>query len=227
MPITVPEIKQILIDKEIEYLYHANSVATSVTFLEQGGLLSRGAVEERGLFQTEQQTDELDQQLNIYYDLFFDSVDIHVWANDLNSYGPITFVYSIDILDTLHDNIVKITRDNPIRWSTLMTEEERYFTDLNQMRLEYQKGIFKQHLTICNMHQPLPFEPYLDRILIENPNIQNTSYFNNAFNRIQSILQNKGIRAPLEVRNCPADCNCQRKYHNYQEGFIYHRFKIE
>ena len=32
MSITVSQIKKVLLDNDVEYLYHANTVATSVTF---------------------------------------------------------------------------------------------------------------------------------------------------------------------------------------------------
>lgn len=64
------EIKQILISKQINYLYHSNTVETSITFLRHGGLLSRGAVEKNGLNQTPQRSDEIDKQLGIYNDIF-------------------------------------------------------------------------------------------------------------------------------------------------------------
>lgn len=49
---TNEEIKSILKEKEVKHLYHANTVATACTFLENGGLLSRGYVEDHDLFQT-------------------------------------------------------------------------------------------------------------------------------------------------------------------------------
>ena len=36
---TNEEIKSILKEKEVKHLYHANTVATACTFLENGGLL--------------------------------------------------------------------------------------------------------------------------------------------------------------------------------------------
>ncbi|MFU2421343.1 MAG: hypothetical protein ACM677_00175 [Bacteroides sp.] len=226
MSVTVSQIKQVLIDNEVEYLYHANTVATSISFLLKGGLLSRGAVEELNYTQTPQKTDDLDKRLGVYFDIFFDSDDIHARAKDLNSYGPVTFVYSINILDTLKDKVVKITKDNPIRWSETTPEEERYFTELIPMQFEYQKGAFRQHLLICDMHEPLSFNPYLVKIIIDNPNIDNTTYFDNAVNAIQTILEKKGINAPLEVRECPADCKCKQKYKKFKEGFTYYKFKV-
>ena len=226
MSITVSEIKQLLIDKEVPYLYHANTVATAISFLLKGGLISRGAMEEIHYFQTPQQSDELDKKLGVYYDVFFDSDDIHARAKDLNSYGPVTFVYDIDILDTLKDKVVKLTRDNPIRWSEITSEEERYFTELASAKIGYHKGAFQQHLIICDMHEPLAFNPHLVRIVIDNPYIDKTEYFDKAVHAIEKLLNEKEINVPLEVRNCPEECKCHQKYRTYKEGFVYHKFKI-
>lgn len=226
MGITVSQIKQVLLENGVEYLYHANTVATSISFLLKGGLLSRGAMEENNCFQTLQQTDELDKRLGVYFDIFFDSDDIHARARDLNNYGPVTFVYSINVLDDLKDKVVRITRDNPIRWNEETPEEERYFTELLPMKFEYQKGVFQQHLLVCDMHEPLPFAPHLIKIIIDNPNIVNTAYFDKAFSGIQTVLLKKGMDIPLEIRKCSAECKCQQKYKKYKEGYIYHKFKI-
>lgn len=226
MTITTSQIKQILIEKDIQYLYHANTVATAVTFLNNRGLLSRGAVEERGLSQTPQESDESDKTLGVFYDIFFDSDDIHVRANDLNKYGPVTFVYSIDVLDSIPHYVVKVTRDNPIQWDKTMPEPERYFTELNLMRDEYHKGTFKQQLTICNINEPLLFSPHLVKILLENPHIDNSTYFNTAKNTIKNLLEYNSINVPLEIRQCSDDCNCQKGYKTRKEGFTYYRFRI-
>ena len=47
-------IKQILKKKGVSHLYHANTMITACTFIENGGLLSRGAVEDLGLSQSPQ-----------------------------------------------------------------------------------------------------------------------------------------------------------------------------
>lgn len=104
-------IKQILIEKGITHLYHANSVATASTFLENGGVFSRGAAEDRGLYQTSQETDDTDRDVDVFYDIFFDSVDIHQRIKKLNHYGPVLFVYSIDLIDTLPQGSIKITNN--------------------------------------------------------------------------------------------------------------------
>lgn len=55
----------ILKNKGISHLYHANTVKTSCTFLRNGGLLSRGAVEKLKLEQSPQSSDEIDKKFDV------------------------------------------------------------------------------------------------------------------------------------------------------------------
>jgi len=60
MELPANRVYQILQDKGIRYLYHANSVLTSCQFLRAGALLSRGTIERRELYQTDQSSDDID-----------------------------------------------------------------------------------------------------------------------------------------------------------------------
>jgi hypothetical protein len=71
------ELYNFLQKKNIKYLYHANTVATSLLYVEQKSLLSRQYVEDNNLYQTSQYTDAKDKILGIYDDIFLDMVDIH------------------------------------------------------------------------------------------------------------------------------------------------------
>ena len=73
-------------------IFHANTVATSLSFLRNDGLLSRYYVKTHPAtcHQTPQYTDETDRQLGVDNDIFFDVENI--W--DLNMtcfYGPVVF----------------------------------------------------------------------------------------------------------------------------------------
>lgn len=219
-------IRDVLKEKNINHLYHANTVATTSSFFKAGGLLSRGAVEDRGLFQTTQQSDEKDKMLGIWYDVFFDSVDIHNRANELNKYGPVMFVFSTDLL--LTDGIkVKITKDNPIRWNEETPENDKYFQTIQELRGEYNKGAFYQHLTICRMTESIPFYPYLEKIVIDNPSVCDNSPFENAYAYIQHELDENYPYVELCVRECSEQCTCKAKYQSYKPGAIWYKYRIE
>jgi len=223
---TNEEIKQVLIDKGVSHLYHANTVGTTVTFLRNGGLFSRGAVEDNGLYQTRQVTDESDKGFKIYYDIFFDSVDIHERANNLNDYGPVTFVYSLDLIDKLPRNSIKITKINPIRWENSMSEEEKYFTELDELERNYKKGDFGQHLTIVDQHYPLPFT-YLEKIILDNPHFEdskNNMLFENAKKFLPILMKYNGVAVPFKIRECKSKCKCHSKYKSLSNGVIWYKF---
>lgn len=227
MSISISEIKQLLIDKKVTNLYHANSVTTAISFLQNEGLLSRGAVEDLGFSQTSQVTDQKDKELGIYYDIFFDSDDIHKRAKRINNYGPVTFVYSIDVLDIIDETKLRITKDNPIRWEETTRFEERYFTDINEMRTLFVKGNFSQHITICDMRKLLTISPFLIKIIIDNPDIKDTKLFNEAYYAISEILSKKRINSLLEVRKCSNDCKCKKMYQACKSEHLFYKFKVK
>lgn len=223
---TNENIKSILINKGVTHLYHANSVATASTFLKNGGLLSRGYVEDHGLVQTSQETDEKDKQVDVFYDIFFDLVDIHERSKGLNHYGPVVFVYSIDVIDILPEGHLKITKDNPIRWDPNMKENEKYFLSEIGLKFCFQKGKFAQHITVRHQIEPLSFE-HLEKIIIDNPAIDDTRYFEEAYCHLQDLLKKYAIGASLEVRHCSPDCACQTQYRAHKTGYTYHKFHFK
>lgn len=101
--------------KKLE-LYHANTVATSLLYLEQKSLLSRQFVKENNLYQTLQYTDEKDKALGIYDNIFLDMVDIHSYLSRPNFYGPFLFIFNIEILVSGIIEAVSITKKNPVNW---------------------------------------------------------------------------------------------------------------
>ena len=218
------QLKKFLRDRNVLYLYHANTVVTSCTFFENGGLLSRGVVEDRGLFQTPQETDERDKQVDVFYDLFFDSIDIHRRKRNLNHYGPVMFVYSIDLIDSLPEDSIRITKDNPIRWHSGMTEEEKYFLSEDELKIGFAKGDFTQHFTIRHQMEPLSFK-YLRKIVLDDPGVEDTRYFENAHQHLQKLIEQYAPTISLEVRQCPPECGCQEQYRSHRIGYVYHRFK--
>lgn len=220
------EVKEVLINHNILHLFHANTVKTSLTFINNGGLLSRKTVEDLSLPQTPQLSDEIDKSYGIYHDIFFDSVDIHERAKQINDYGPITFVYSVNVLDKLKKYDICVTRDNPIRWKENMTDNERYFTDYKDLNSNFVKGNFAQHITIRNISEPLSFE-YLEKILIDYPGEKLKKYFTLAYNVLEKSLLNNGISAPLITRKCSDECQCEEQYYNHNEGFTYYKYTIK
>ena len=98
MELPINKVCQILQDEGVKHLYHANSVLTACQFLREGALLSRGIIERRKRYQTDQYSDGIDQQYSLWNDVFTDSVDIYKRSARRNFYGPVLFVLDLRIL---------------------------------------------------------------------------------------------------------------------------------
>lgn len=223
--LTNAKIKQILLEKGVTHLYHANTVATASVFFENDGLLSRGVVEDRGLFQTPQESDDNDKRVDVFYDIFFDSVDIHQRIKDLNYYGPVLFVYSIDLLDALPIGSVRITKDNPIRWNPLMGENDKYFLSEEELYSCFIRGNFGQHITIRHQTVPLSFD-YLEQVVIDDPGISYTLAFEAASSHLFELMKEHTNGIPLVVRQCEPTCQCKEQYGRKQSGYVHYRYTI-
>ncbi len=217
------EVKRVLKMHKVNNLYHVNTVVTSLTFLKNKGLMSREYVENMGLPQSPQESDESDKEWKIYNDVFFDSVDIHKRIRNINYYGPVTFVYSVDLLDSLNEYEINVTKDNPVYWKEGSKTEDNYFTDADELENGFTKGAFYQHITIKNIEK-VPFN-YLEKIIIENPGEDKKEYLDNAVTAIKNVIEEKQLNILLEIRNCTDSCNCLNTYNSHQDGFTYHRFK--
>lgn len=200
------EIKEILLKKGVKYLYHANTVETSLSFLKNGGLLSRGFCEDMGFPQTRQYTDKTDKDYNIYNDIFFDSKEIQC-ITGINYYGPVLFVYNIDVLDSVKEGNIRITKLNPIRWKKTDSDSKHYFNELNELRSDFAPEQFGQHITLLNQRAPLSFD-FLNKIIFSDPCVydkfisQNAQYvIQNAGYVIRNTMEDKKINVPLVIRN--------------------------
>lgn len=222
MGIPTKVIKDILIHKGVYSLYHANTVATTIIFLKEGGLLSRGAVEEKGLVQTPQYTDERDKQLGVYDDIFFDSCDIEERGHKINQYGPVLFQYNVGVLDSIGTNCVKITKSNPCYWSETEDETDHYFMTAEELKCEYNYGSFCQHLTICDRHIPLPFVPHLQKVQIDDPELEDVD-IDHICQTLSELLQTSCPTISVEKRKCSS--KCLKKYQRVSEEDINRYFK--
>ena len=127
MEIPSNQVYTVLREAGVECIYHANSVITACQFLRSGCLMSRGAVDRRGLYQTAQSSDRNDKRRGIWFDVFADSVDIHKRASKANVYGPVLFVLDLEIIKRSYTGKVWVTKLNPMKWAG-RSQNERWFT---------------------------------------------------------------------------------------------------
>ncbi|OLD78075.1 hypothetical protein AUF62_03260 [archaeon 13_1_20CM_52_20] len=195
-------------------LYHANSVTTSCTFLEQGGLVSRGFVEDRGLKQTAQFSDESDKNNGIWHRIFLDHVDIHDRAGGKNHYGPVLFQLDLDILLRLAPRTeILVTRKNPVHWDRSDPDSERWFRSKDVLARRIHFGDFDKMLVIKIPSEKLDFPNGRALIILDDPQRKLSSgknAYNHAKNRLKATVS--PIDASIEHRECRRGCRCAREY---------------
>ena len=203
-------------------LYHANSVTTSSTFLELGGLLSRGFVEDRGLNQTRQYSDQTDKKYDIWHRIFLDHVDIHDRASRPNHYGPVLFELELNVLLRLPSGAeVCVTKKNPTNWTPSEPDNERWFQSAEELAQGIRFGDFGKMLVIQTPSGKLDFPSRRARIKLDDPQRQVLSGkdgYTYAENRLKEAAKTGQIAASIDRRECYNGCICLQKYARYSTG---------
>jgi len=208
------EIRDILVKRGAFVLHHANSVSTSHSQLLLGGLASRHHVQQRRYPQTGQITDPTDQALGIWDDIFLDTVDIHQRSSNRNKYGPVLFKFHVDLLLALPQEArVLITRSNPSKWATTMTDDERYFMDATQLEAGLDVGRFDHMLVIRTPAGIIPFDRNFQAIILDEPRLATGT--GQEYNRAEQFLNNAASQVNLALRvqrRMCLGCKCWAAY---------------
>lgn len=216
MKLNNQELHALFIEKGITHLHHANTVATSITFIENDGLLSRGDVEAHNLCQTYQASDEEDKLFDVWHDVFVDTADLHEWFGRQNLYGPILFKFNIDFL--LKDDLeVWVTKNNPMYWNADLSSSDKYFQSVQELRdswnsIERQKKM----VTIRKPGRPILFEN-LEKVLVDDPKVKiydNCTLSTEMSKALGKATENcLALRPLFEYRSC-SSCYCHSNYLN-------------
>jgi len=202
------------------HVHHANSVTTSCTFLEKGGLASRGFVQDHGLKQTPQpSSDEIDQKYDIWHRVFVDHVDIHDRAGQKkgpNHYGPVLFVLDLDVL--LHlpaDSEVLVTKKNPVHWQDGEPDGARWFRSAEELAKNIKFGNFDKMLVIQTPSGMLDFPGRSACIILDDPQRKVSSgqdAYTYAEARLKKAAKAGGVQVSVARRTCRDGCTCVEKY---------------
>ncbi|PSU69824.1 hypothetical protein C9J22_13175 [Photobacterium phosphoreum] len=205
---------ELLIEKGVTHLHHANTVATSITFIENNGLLSRGDVADNGLFQTEQASDEDDIRFDVWGDVFVDTVDLHGLFPRQNLYGPVLFKFNLEFLlnDDLH---IWVTKNNPMFWTDNLTEEDKYFQSVDELKKRwYQFDTQRKMVTIRKSKKPILFQ-YLEEIIIDNPKVIINGNIRLKLESMNALYfateKHPNLRRLIRERECKY-CFCTKNY---------------
>lgn len=217
MEIDADSVLAFLAEKKVTSLYHANSVQTSCTFLQQARLLSRGTLDERGLSQTPQQTDATDKQFGLWFDLFLDSVDTHVRARKRSVYGPVTFQLSAQLLASDWNTSLWITKCNPQYWTPTTPQSDRYFSSLKELRTSFVVGRFDHMLVLRHVGGVLRLAPFLEAVTIDSVMGVDDTLHQQSIQKLQTSAQMGEITTSITHRNnCRSNCVCLQQYRDMQ-----------
>jgi hypothetical protein len=203
-------------------LYHANSITTSCTFLEQGGLLSRYFVENHNLSQTPQDSDYIDKRYGIWDRIFIDHVDIHYRAGPRkgpNQYGPVLFVFDLNLLLELPTGSeVGVTKMNPVNWVDNQSYNERWFESVDELRGNISFGDFTKMLVIQAPAEKIAFPNNQAEIFLDDPRRRVSSgedAYVCAENRLRTAARSGNIAVSIVRHECHRACSCIEKYARY------------
>lgn len=215
-----PDLIPILKQKNIHNLYHANTVTTSCTFIESGGLASRGYVEQQGLKQTPQQSDATDKRFCIWHDVFLDTDDFHARMGSPNFYGPVLFVLDVEMLNALPPGTeVRVTKLNPYpKWTDDGTNGDRYFLTLADVAANLVKGRTDHIITLRTPNSILPFPATPMEVVLDDPGrgmqppADTRDAYSVAEQGLGSAKTGSGVNVKLRKRICAPNCKCKAKY---------------
>ena len=219
------DVHRILCGIGATHLHHANSVTTSCTFLQNGGLLSRGYVEDYKLVQTPQYSDGADKKYGIWHRIFMDHVDIHLRAGRAkgpNQYGPVLFLFEIDILMSLPaGSKISVTRKNPVNWKENEPPEKRWFKNAEELEASISFGDFDKMLVIKTASATLDFPKRTARIILDDPKRKissNKDAYSHAEAQLKGAAAAGKIKVSIDRHQCRPDCSCITKYSQYSSG---------
>jgi hypothetical protein len=213
------EVYDVLKNIKVVHLHHANSVITSCTFLEQGGMLSREFVERHGLLQTAQPSDDVDKKYGVWDRIFLDHVDIHARggrARGANYYGPVLFVFDLEILlGQPAGTEILVAKENPVDWKENQPNSERWFETVEELSQSLHFGDFKKMLMIKTPQGRLDFPNRAANIILDDPQQKLSSgedAYTHAANRLNAAAAVGHINAAIAPRVCQQGCLCLKKY---------------
>lgn len=161
--------------KNVGYLYHANTVATSLTFFNVGALISRHEAEIDGLPQSFQKSDAHDKKHEVWDFVYLDGTDHHRIYSRSNFYGPVLFRISLELLNSPLFPHVFITRSNPINWNDNMTLDDKFYKTIGEVDADYltKRKLDSQIMFIFKSPgKSINLKEFLDSVGIDEPSFQ-------------------------------------------------------
>jgi hypothetical protein len=228
------EVYGILQGHGVRHLCHANTVATSCSFLREGRLMARGVAAARGLPQTRQGSDAADKELGLWQALFLDTCDAHQAGSARNKYGPVLFRFSLELLLRPGVGGVRVTRKNPLFWSSGDRPEDRYFASVEELRAEPNLvAPFSKMVLLADAGGAVELLPTLLAVTLDDPRRDRpgdggpASWYGSASASLREA--SRVGRCPEAARLvckrvCRSGCGCLTEYREFDEAGLRHNF---
>ena len=219
MDIPAKHVYEVLKDKGVDELYHANSIATACQFIRSRSLMSRGTVERLGVTQTPQTSDDIDKRHGIWFDVFMDSIDIHNRARRANVYGPVLFVMKTEIIKRTYTARSWVTKLNPTKWAG-KSKRQRWFQDKKDLEDNFIVGQFDQMIVERHCGGELPFKRCLKKIVLDDPDRQtddNVDIYSMAVGALRLAMDDSDLDFPIEMRQRLPGCECEEYWGEDEE----------
>lgn len=213
MDLAAQHVYDVLSEKKVTTINHANSVVTACEFLRRGALLSRGTAERQGLLQSSQDSDEIDKRHSIWFDVFADSVDIHGRASRVNVYGPVLFILDAAIVTKAYTGRIWVTKLNPTKWGGV-PPKDRWFQNKADLK-NLVKGRFDQMVVFRHCGGELPLASFLKGILLDDPGIttkDDLNLYSVAWGALTLAASQGGVSVKISKRKCVVGCGCVAGY---------------
>ncbi|MBL0310229.1 MAG: hypothetical protein IPP77_11290 [Bacteroidetes bacterium] len=225
------EVYQILKKKGVRYMHHSNTVATSITFIQNRALLTRHFVESEGLYQTPQKSDPEDKKFDVWDSVFLDGEDLHNRYSRANKYGPVLFKFKLELLVSPSIKEVYITKTNPWYWKNTTSLENKYYKSTVDLNRDYLTGRSLDSQIMFTVRSPgteIKLNKFLHSIVLDIPKLliktrsrEEMLVGDYGFKAIQNTLSSHGLgHVPLIKRHDGrlALCRCITEY-NYLHSF--------
>ncbi len=220
-----------LLKRDSKFLYHANSVETSISYLRYGSVFSREKCVEYKFPQSSQWSDKLDQKYGIWNDIFINFSDLHQNFKKPNSYGPILFCFNIN---RLFDYLLKngsnlgITKINPNRWEEQHQDVDKWLSNFEGVFINDKQHKDKKYtfgwsdIVVSCENGSLPLS-VVDRIIIdEHPT--NVLFYAQTKSIFENCISGHNLDIPIYRRRfCNKECLCKNIHYieNKIEDFKY------
>lgn len=196
-------------------LHHSNTVAVSRVFVNQGGLLSKQGLKNRGLEYPLKYSNKVCRPFDTSNDIPINPLNLRKFYSKLNIHGPVCFVLSIDVL--LDDNLpsVDISSNGLIDdIDTIYCSNMDKYKYLNIFSSNSNKEFSKLNMIYFkNYNGIIPFKPYLKRIILESPITYDKkidTIVKEGIKSFEDYAKSRRVKVPIEHYSYiinPTECN--------------------